>query len=315
VTESFTLLDAGYAAARWGWYLTVFLVLGAAGYAPFLLRARTALSATHPGIAAELARRSARIGLWASVFLLGFLAIRLYLQSRTLLEPGEPVTADFLEAVIGTGWGRGWLRQAAMGLLALLGFAAATRASRFGWMVAAAASGGLGLVAGMTGHAATERGGELGFVLNAAHIWAGGFWLGGLAVLLLAGLAACRGLSAEERPGLVRTLVADFSRRALVFGPLAIGLGVWLAIRYLGWRWPLELFDTSYGTALAVKLIALAGVAAIGAYNWRVVQPSLTQPVGETRLRSSSVRELVLGAILLAATAVLVALPLPGDQM
>ena len=315
MTESYTLLDAGYAAARWGWYLTVFLVLGAAGYAPFLLRARTALSATHPDLAADLARRSARIGLWASVFLLGFVGIRLYLQSRTLLEPGEPVTVEFAQAVIGSGWGRGWLRQAAMGVLALLGFAAATRASGFGWMVAAAASGGLGLVAGMTGHAATERGGELGFVLNAAHIWAGGFWLGGLAVLVLAGLSVCRTLPAEERPAMVRTLVADFSRRALVFGPLAIGLGIWLAVRYLGWRWPLDLFDTSYGTALAVKLAALAGVAAIGAYNWRVVQPSLTLPIGEARLRRSSIRELLLGVLLLAATAVLVALPLPGDEM
>lgn len=315
MTESFTLLDAGYAAARWGWYLTVFLVLGASGYAPFLLRARTALSVTHPELAAGLARRSARIGLRASVFLAGFVTIRLYLQSRTLLEPGEPLSAEFLEAVIGTGWGQGWLRQAAMALLVLLGFAAATRGSRFGWMVAAAASGGLGLVAGMTGHAATARGGELGVLINAAHIWAGGFWLGGLAVLLLAGLAACRGLSAEERPKMVRTLVADFSRRALVFGPLAIGLGVWLAIRYLGWRWPLELLDSTYGAALAVKLIALAGVAAIGAYNWRVVQPSLSHPVGESRLRRSSVRELVLGILLLAATAVLVALPLPGDEM
>ena len=315
MTESFTLLDAGYAAARWGWYLTVFLVLGASGYAPFLLRARTALSVTHPELAAGLARRSARIGLRASVFLVGFVAIRLYLQSRTLLETGEPLSADFLEAVIGTGWGRGWLRQAAMALLALLGFAAATRASRFGWMVAVAASGGLGLVAGMTGHAATERGGELGVLLNAAHVWAGGFWLGGLAVLLLAGLPACRGLSAEERPKMVRTLVADFSRRALVFGPLAIGLGVWLAIRYLGWRWPLELLDSNYAAALTVKLIALAGVAAIGAYNWRVVQPTLNHPIGESRLRRSSVRELVLGILLLAATAVLVALPLPGDEM
>ena len=114
---------------------------------------------------------------------------------------------------------------------------------------------------------------------------------------------------------MVRTLVADFSRRALVFGPLAIGLGIWLAIRYLGWRWPLTLLESSYATALGVKLIALAGVAAIGAYNWRVVQPSLAHPVGETRLRRSSVRELVLGILLLAATAVLVALPLPGDEM
>jgi len=66
---------------------------------------------------------------------------------------------------------------------------------------------------------------------------------------------------------------------------------------------------------LAIKLAALAGVAALGAFNWRVVQPALSRPAGESRLRSAAVFELVLGVILLAATAVLVALPLPGDGM
>jgi len=315
VTESYSLLDAAYAAARWGWYLTVFLVLGASSYAPFLLRARTGLATTHPELAAELARRAARIGFTAAIFLLGFVALRLYLQSRTLLDPEEPLTGEFLRAVVGSGWGRGWLRQVAMGLVAFLAFAAAMRASRFGWMVAAAASGGLGLVAGMTGHAGTARGGDLGVLLNAAHVWAGGFWLGGLAVMLLAGLAACRSLPSDERLRLVRTLVADFSRRALVFGPVAIGLGVWLAARYLGWSFPLHLLESRYSTALAVKLAALAGVAAVGAYNWRVVQPALAKPVGEARLRTTALFELLLGVLLLAATAVLVALPLPGDEM
>lgn len=315
MTESYTLLDAAYAAARWGWYLTVFLVLGASSYAPFLFRARTGLAATHPELAFDLARRAARIGFASAGFLLGFVALRLYLQSRTLLDPGEPLTSEFLRAVIGSGWGRGWLRQAAMALIAFLAFGAAIRASRFGWMVAAAASGGLGLVAGMTGHAATERGGELGVLLDAAHVWAGGFWLGGLAVMLLAGLGACRSLPADERPGLVRTLVADFSRRALIFGPLAVGLGVWLAARYLGWGFLFHLFESRYGTALFIKLAALAGVAALGAYNWRIVQPSLTRPAGEARLRSTARLELLLGVLLLAATAVLVALPLPGDEM
>ena len=315
MTESYSLLDAVYAAARWGWYLMVFLVLGASSYAPFLLRARTGLATTHPELAADLARRAARIGLTAAISLLGFVALRLYLQSRTLLDPEEPLTGEFLRAVVGSGWGRGWLRQAAMALVAFLAFAAAVRASRFGWMVAAAASGGLGLVAGMTGHAATARGGDLGVLLNAAHVWAGGFWLGGLAVMLLAGLAACRSLPSGERPRLVRTLVADFSRRALVFGPVAIGLGVWLAARYLGWSFPLHLLESRYGTALAIKLAALAGVAAVGAYNWRVVQPALTKPAGEARLRTTALFELLLGVLLLAATAVLVALPLPGDEM
>jgi putative copper export protein len=315
VTESYSLLDAAYAAARWGWYLTVFLVLGASGYAPFLLRARTGLAATHPELATDLARRAARIGFTAATFLLGFVVLRFYLQARTLIDPDEPLTAEFIRAVAGSQWGHGWLRQAAMALIAFLAFAAALRASRFGWMVAAAASGGLGLVAGMTGHAGTSRGGDLGILLNAAHVWAGGFWLGGLAVMLLAGLAACRSLSSEERPRLVRTLVADFSRRALVFGPLAVGLGVWLAARYLGWSFPLHLFESRYGTALAVKLAALAGVAALGAYNWRVVQPALSRDAGDQRLRKAGFYEILLGVLLLAATAVLVALPLPGDEM
>ena len=315
MTEAYTLLDAAYAAARWGWYLAIFLVLGASSYAPFLFSARTGLSTTHAGLATDIAGRAARIGLTAAGLALGFALLRLYLQSRTLLDAGEPLTRDFLGAVLGTGWGAGWLRQAAMAVLAVAGFAGARRGSRFAWMVAAAAGGGLGLVAGMTGHAGTPRGGSLGLFLNAAHVWAGGFWLGGLAVLVAAALPACRALPADERPPLVRALVADFSRRALVFAPLTVVFGGWLAVRYLGWSWPFSLFEARYGTVLAIKLAVLAGVALLGAWNWRVVQPKLAGPSGESRLRRSGILELLLGVLLLAATAALVALPLPGDDM
>lgn len=315
MTQPYTLLDAAYAAARWGWYLGAFLLLGAGSYAPFLIRARTRVDATHPELAAGMARRAARLGLGAALTLLAFSLIRLYLQSRTLLDPDEPLTRDFLQAVLGSTWGRGWIRQAVMVVLAGLAFGAARGGSRFGWMVAAAAGGGLGLTAGMTGHAVTEKAGSLGFLLDAAHVWAGGFWLGGLAVLLLAGIGECRTIPAAERPQLLRTLVADFSRRALVFGPLTIGLGVWLAIRYLGWTWPAHLFESRYGVVLAVKLGTLVLVGALGAYNWRVVQPSLARPEGEGRLVKSARFELFFGLLLLAATAVLVALPFPGDEM
>jgi copper resistance protein D len=315
VSQPYTLLDAAYAAARWGWYLAAFLLLGAGSYAPFLFRARTGVGATHPELAHSLARRAARIGFGAALTLVALSLIRLYLQSRTLLDPDEPVSREFLRAVLGSAWGHGWTRQALMILLAIFAFAAARRGSRLGWMIAAAASGGLGLTIGMTGHAATEKAGSLGMILDAGHVWAGGFWLGGLAVLVVAGVGACRTLPPAERPQLLRALVADFSRRALVFGPLTIGLGVWLAIRYLGWTWPLHLFESRYGVALAVKLAALVVVGALGAYNWRVVQPSLTRPEGEARLVRSARLELLFGLLLLAATAVLVALPLPGDEM
>jgi putative copper export protein len=182
-------------------------------------------------------------------------------------------------------------------------------------MIGVASGGGLGVVAGMTGHAATAKSGPYGLLLDAAHVWAGGLWLGGLAVLLIAGLSACRRLPDERRIPAVRALVGDFSRRALVFAPLTVGLGVWLGARYLGWSFPLHLLDSRYGLVLALKIAALIMVGGIGAYNWKVVQPRLAAASGEKRLRRSGRLELIFGLLLLAATAVLVALPMPGDEM
>jgi putative copper export protein len=171
------------------------------------------------------------------------------------------------------------------------------------------------MVAGMTGHAATAKSGSYGWLLDAGHVWAGGLWLGGLAVLLIAGLSACRRLPDEVRASAIRAMVADFSRRALFLAPITVGLGVWLAARYLGWDFPLQLFSSRYGVLLCIKISALVVVGGIGAYNWRVVQPGLASLSGERRLRRSSSAELIFGAVLLLATAILVALPLPGDEM
>jgi putative copper export protein len=315
VNDAYRLLDAAYAAPRWGWYLAAFLLLGAGSYAPFLFRGRTGLHASEPELARELSRRAASLGWYAALALLGLSVIRLYLQSRSLLDSDEPLTLDFLRAVLGSVWGKGWVRQVTMEGLALLAFTAAKRESRLGWMVATAASGGVGFTAAMTGHAASGRAGAMGELLDAAHVWAGGLWLGGLAVMLIAGLGACRQLWPEQRPPVIRALVADFSRRALVFAPLTLALGTWLAARYLGWSWPLHLGSGSYTWALAVKLAVLAGVGALGAYNWRFTQPGIARTGGESRLRRFSVLELVLGILLLAVTAVLVALPLPEAPM
>ncbi len=311
----FSLVDAAYAAARWGWYLTAFLVLGAGSYAPFLFRTRSSLRGTDRAIARELTRRAARIGFAAALALMLLGALRLYLQARILNDPSEPLTLEFFRAVLGSGWGQGWKRQAAMAVLALLAFAVARNGSRVAWLAAVAGSAGIGLTAGMTGHANTGKSGPGGVWIDAAHVTAGGLWLGGLAVMLLAGLGACHGLEPERRPALLRSLVGDFSRRAQVLAPVTIGLGVWLAARYLGWSWPLHLARSTYGWVLAGKLAVLAGVAALGGYNWRITQPRVTRDGGESRLRRFSALELLLGVILLGVTAVLVALPLPEGRM
>lgn len=315
MSEGYTALDAAYATARWGWYIAAFLVLGAGSYAPFLFRSRTGLHATEAEFTDDLTRRAGRIGFAAAIAGFGLTLIRLYLQTRTLLDPEEPITADLIRAVLTSDWGRGWVRQAMVFGLAVLGFAAARSGSRLGWMIAVASGGGLGVVAGMTGHAATDKSGPYGLLLDAAHVWAGGLWLGGLAVLLVGGLSACRALPVNRRTSAVRALVADFSRRALVFAPLTVGLGVWLAVQYLGWSFPLDLFSSRYGVVLFLKIVSLLVVGAIGAYNWRVVQPRLRAGLGGKQLHRSGLLELIFGSLLLAATAVLVALPMPGDEM
>ena len=51
-------------------------------------------------------------------------------------------------------------------------------------------------------------------------------------------------------------------------------------------------------------------VAALGAYNWRRLKPVLHEPDQPRRLKISGSVELLLAALVLAVTAILVALPL-----
>jgi putative copper resistance protein D len=313
--EGSSLLDAWFAAARWGWYVALFLVLGAGTYAPSLFGARTALDAAEPALARRISMRAARAGLFAALALTLLTFLRLRLQLQTFLDPGEPLTRDLVTATLSTAWGKGWLGQAALALLAIPAFAWARTGSRGGWMLAHAAGGGLGLVAGATGHAVSNVGGRYGFLLDAAHVWAGGLWLGGLALLLASALPTTRALEPGAKRQVIRALVADFSRRALVVAPAAVVLGGWLAVSYLGWRWPLELTQSGYGRMLGLKLLALVGVGLLGAWNWRVVQPGLARGDDARRLVRSGGTELLFGALLLAATAVLVATALPGEEV
>ncbi len=63
-----------------------------------------------------------------------------------------------------------------------------------------------------------------------------------------------------------------------------------------------------------MKLAILGGVAALGAYNWRIATPRLRVSGDVQGIRRSALIELALAAALVAVTAVLVATPLPGEM-
>lgn len=317
-----------YAAARWLYYLAAFLVIGALVFRAVVWprAARGTGSAQWDGLTAL-----PRLAAAAALVLLLALGGRLYWQTRSLLEPGEPITAEFVHLVLASEWGAGWVKQSAAGAVALVGWvvisaldtrplgtrrpAGSAEPARArldpvgttGLVIAGLGTLGLVLAAPLTGHAiALPRAGRAGYWLDALHFLMGGAWLGGLAAI---GWIALR----PRRPaGPAQAIVGAFSPVALTAGLGAITAGLIIGYRYLGGLAPLV--TTGYGLALVIKVLLVAGVAGLGAYNWRRVLPRL-RTSGELRpVRRTAWAELGIGVVLLAVTAVLVALSAPGEE-
>jgi copper transport protein len=294
-----------YAAARWLGYLAVFIVVGAV-----VFRRSVAPRAAAPGAADPRAsRRTVQLARGAAVLLALSLVARLYFQTRSLLEPEEAVTADLIRAVLASAWGKGWMAQAGATILTLVGWRALGRGSARGWSDAVAAIGAVAVVltVPLTGHAVgLPAAGWIGYPLTVLHVGAGAAWIGTLGVALLTTLRHPR---SPDGPS-IASVVAAFSPVALVSGITVMAAGVIIGFRYVG-TWD-ALFGTGYGRVLLVKIAALIGVAAIGAYNWRVLLPRLSRGEDAPVTRSASI-EIAVGTALLAVTAVLVGMAAPGE--
>ena len=100
-------------------------------------------------------------------------------------------------------------------------------------------------------------------------------------------------------------MVAAFSRVARVAVAVLLVTGalkIWMHIDAAS-----ELWTTPWGRSLLVKTGVVAGVMALGLYNWRVVRPRLERGAGGAL---PAVVELLLGAAAVAVTSFLVTQPL-----
>lgn len=298
-----------YSAARWLGYLAAFAIIGVASIQ------RTVLPRAGSGPeASSLLRRIGLLGLTALAVSLG---ARLYFQSRSLLEPEDPVTAEFVGLVLESRWGHGWLAQAGAAIAGILTWIwvwfrpGSSLAS--GSALLAAVS--IAVAAPFTGHAVGLAGVPwYAPLLDLVHFGAGATWLGTLAMLVV--VLRTNAVRTVESPGAPpaggpRGLVDAFSPVALAAGIIAMVSGGLLAFSYLGGIAPL--FETVYGRMVLVKLGAIAVTAGLGAYNWRSVLPRL-RAGAPTPIVQTSTAEVIVGAIILAATAVLVSLPAPGES-
>lgn len=304
VQDPTPLIDAA-TGARWLGYVSLFPLIGAAVFRVLVRRT----GAGWPDLVPQLERRAASVGLVAAGALLMELLLKMYLQARAFADPSLPLSMEDVHTVLGhTSWGSGWHLQFMAAVLALVGYALARRWSG-GWIVVVGAVLFCLIATPMTGHAIEHPWGpRVGPLLHALHLGAGAAWLGTLTVLLASVYPATLGDPRREQ--VLARLVNAFSPLALASAGTAVGLGLVLGLTYNGGIG--AIFTTDYGRTMLVKVALLGGVLVTGWYNWKRVRPSLGAEPGAERLARSAVAELILGTLLLAATAVLVALSPAG---
>jgi putative copper export protein len=248
------------------------------GHSPRAIAGRTA---------AVLGAIGALVGLWHLYEVLPRAAQRSHVSVGELLTTPNVTSA--------------WL---VLSVLALLGFLLAFARVDAGWALAA-----VGVIAGSLRNGLV---GQFSRLVTPVHMLAGGLWIGTLFVLVVAGIGTVMRHEPTDRRGArVAEMVNAFSPLALAMGGTVVLFGLIAAWRELG-RVD-ALWTTPFGIGLMVKLVFVALVFALGAWNWRRQRPSLGTESAAVSIRRSARAELTVAALVLVATAVMVGLP-KGDE-
>lgn len=302
-----TVGSPAFVAARWITFTAMLTVIGAVAFRYLVLHPARMRAPVLAGAMDAAAMGAARLGRGAALFLALAAAVRLLLQLETLGGADAALLRDLLFA---STWGIAWFLQVATALLALLGFHLVVLTRVGGWTVAAVAAVGIALGASLSSHAAASDLATLGVTADTLHTLAVSGWLG--ALLVMAGVGIPSVLREDPRSGkfsAASALVSSFSSRALVMAAVAALTGTFGALLHI--PTVASLWQTSYGQTLLVKLALVAAAAGLGAWNWRRMKPRLDEGEPPERLRRSAAAELAVGALVLLATAILVALPTP----
>jgi putative copper export protein len=242
----------------------------------------------------EMAASTARVGLAGAVLLLVYCA-------GVCWRKAQGAEISFLASV--QRQDATFFSQVAFAVTLLIAFGLAARRLQGMWQIAAVAAIGLTLRKGVTG--------KWTALVNPFHEFGASVWLGTLLVLLVVGLRAVilQRTAGVGRGVAVAYLVRKFSPVALVGAGIVGVTGIltsWLHLKTLSALW-----TTPYGCVLMTKLVFVAVVAALGAWNWRRLTPKLGSDVAALEIRRSAKVELWFAGVVLLITAVLVAIPNP----
>ena len=195
-----------------------------------------------------------------------------------------------------THFGAIWIARAvALALLLIVSASRAAAARALGL----ALSMGVALTSSLTGHAADFGDLSLSVLVDWLHALAALTWTGGLFALVLT-----MGRARDAWPSeLVGVAARRFSRLAgyCVLVVLVSGLyNAWVQVPSFAALW-----TTTYGGALAVKIVLALAIVAIGAVNRYRVLPRLGAQGGGVQLSRLVAREALIAIVVFGCTAVL----------
>lgn len=294
-----------FKSARWFEFAALLTILGVLGFRHAVLPP-LAVRGVLTSDAADRARRLGRVALVVYV-----LAVTVRLIASTLAMHGA---GNFMASVgpmlTQTTWGIGWILGAIGIALLFLGWSLPRRlAGMVGTPLALTGALGVVLAPALSGHAAASTWFVPSVTLDALHVAAAGLWLGGLLIVVVIGIPAMRRLEGNA-DGAVRALFSSFHPLALVCAPVVVLAGLATSWMRLG---SFEGLRTAYGSALLVKLGIFMAVAGLGSYNAFRARRRLGTAEGTRHLRRTGAIELVLAALILAATTFLVVSPVPME--
>lgn len=280
-------------------FLAYFAIFGALGFRLVVLRRDAGFGETVAGTASGSAFAGARQG-GAIVGVMGALLFLIQILVRAAQQSAARGT-PFSDVL--TAHGGRVLIPLIAGFVILIGFALG-RDALAGWVLAALGA----LVLVFQGFATTLRWPAL---VNPIHEACASLWLGTLLVLVTVGLPAVfrAGMTSDERGRMTAALVSRFSPLALSASGLLVLTGIITAWRHL--HRLSSLWTTAYGYALDIKLVFVAVIIALGAWNWKRMTPRLGSEIAATELRRSATAELAFAGLVLVVTAILVSLPSP----
>lgn len=305
--------DSGYRTARWFEFVALLSVLGALGFRHGVLPPLAARGVP----TADASGRARRLG--QSILALYAIAafVRLYTQSVALHGREAALDPEAVGLILTrTTWGIGWSAGVLGAVFLLVGWSISKRNVTIGTPLALTGALGMVLSPALSGHAAASQHFVLSVALDMLHVAAAGLWLGGLLMVLFAGIPAMLQLTNGNKQAAVSALVNSFHPLALFCAPIAIfaGLGMsWLRLGGLDALW-----STTYGRTLLVKLALVALVLSMGTYNSLRARRRLSGGAegddrGTRRFRWTGSAELALGAMVLVVTTFLVVTPVPTE--